>query len=64
MLPYVNLKWNVICKDTTEELKENIKCYTLKELMQELGQTNITRFKNDLLIIIILILVYIIVILV
>lgn len=49
MLPYVNLKWNVICKDTTEELKENIKCYTLKELMQELGQTNITRFKNDLL---------------
>lgn len=49
MLPYVNLKWNVICKDTTEELKENINCYTLKELMQELGQTNITRFKNDLL---------------
>lgn len=49
MLPYVNLKWNVICKDTTEELKENINCYTLKELMQELGQTNVTRFKNDLL---------------
>lgn len=49
MLPYINLKYNIICKNPDEEIQENINNYTLKELMQELGQTNITRFKNDLL---------------
>lgn len=49
MLPYINLKYNIVCTNPEEELLENINCYTLKELMQELEQTNITRFKNDLL---------------
>lgn len=49
ILPYINLKYNIICKNPNEEVQENIDNYTLKELMEELGQTNITRFKNDLL---------------
>lgn len=49
ILPYINLRWNVVCKNVNEEIKENIEYYSLKELMFLLGQTNITRFKNDLL---------------
>lgn len=49
ILPYINLRWNVVCKDTTEEIMENIHPYTLKELAVILNQTNITRFKKSLL---------------
>lgn len=49
MLPYINLKWNIVCKDITEEIRENVEPYSIKELMLLLNQTNVTRFKNDLL---------------
>ena len=49
MLPYINLKWNIVCKDITEEIRENVEPYSIKELMLILNQTNVTRFKNDLL---------------
>ena len=47
-LPFINYKWNIICKDNTEITKEFIEPYTLKELAELLGQTNITRFKSKL----------------
>lgn len=49
LLPYVNLRWNVICKNPKEEILEEIKPYSVKELMLLLEQTNITRFKKSLL---------------
>lgn len=49
LLPYVNLRWNVICKNPKEEMLEEIKPYSIKELMLLLEQTNITRFKKNLL---------------
>lgn len=47
-LPFINYKWNIVCKDNTETTKEFIEPYTLKELAELLGQTNITRFKRKL----------------
>ena len=47
-LPFINYKWNIICKNNTEITKEFIEPYTLKELAELLGQTNITRFKSKL----------------
>ena len=47
-LPFINYKWNIICKENTETTKEFIEPYTLKELAILLGQTNITRFKSKL----------------
>lgn len=49
MLPWINLRWNVICKNPKEEIKECITPYSLKELAKELKQTNITRFKQRLM---------------
>ena len=49
LLPYVNLRWNVICKNPTEEIFEEIEPYDVKELMTLLNQSNITRFKRSLL---------------
>lgn len=49
LLPFINLRWNVVCKNPDEELLENIQPYTIKELMILLKQTNITRFKRQLL---------------
>lgn len=49
LLPYVNLRWNVICKNPKEEILEEINPYSIKELMVLLEQTNITRFKKSLL---------------
>lgn len=49
LLPYINLRWNVICKNPKEEMLENVEPYTIKELMILLNQTNITRFKKNLL---------------
>lgn len=49
LLPYINLRWNVICSNVEEELKERVSPYTMKDTMNLLGLTNITRFKNDLL---------------
>lgn len=49
ILPYINLRWNVICKNPKEEILDEIVPYSLKELMGTLNQSNITRFKNSLL---------------
>lgn len=49
LLPYVNLKYNMVCKNPSEELIERIEPYTIKELSTLLNQTNITRFKRSLL---------------
>lgn len=49
LLPYVNLRWNIVCKDVTEEIKENIVPYELKEVCNIIGEKNITRFKNKLM---------------
>lgn len=49
LLPYINLRWNVICKNPQEEILEEIQPYSIKELMELLEQTNITRFKKSLM---------------
>jgi prolyl oligopeptidase PreP (S9A serine peptidase family) len=49
LLPYLNLKYNVICEDTTEEVLEHIKPYTLRQIANMLKETNITRFKKKLM---------------
>lgn len=49
LLPYLNLKWNMICKNTDEEILECVEAYTLKEMANLLGAKNITRFKKSLL---------------
>ena len=37
LLPYINLKFNVICENPTEESEENIRAYDMKELCTILG---------------------------
>lgn len=49
MLPMINLRWNVVCENPTEEVKECIKPYSLKDLARQLNQTNVTRFKQKLM---------------
>lgn len=51
ILPYVNLKYNIICKNIEEESIENIKSYTLKELCEIINydKTHSSRLKSDLL---------------
>lgn len=49
LLPYINLRWNVVCKNPEEQNLENIKPYTIKELSKLLNQSNITRFRKSLL---------------
>lgn len=49
MLKFLNLQYNVICKDNTEQVLEHINPYTLKEIAEILGETNITRFKKKLM---------------
>lgn len=49
LLPYINLRWNIVCYNVEEELKEKIIPYRLKSLCEELEQSNVTKFKKDLL---------------
>lgn len=49
LLPYVNIKYNMLCHNVHEENIDCIKPYSLKELSVLLKQSNVTRFKNDLL---------------
>jgi hypothetical protein len=49
LLKYCNLKYNMIAKDTHEQNIDCIKPYSLKELCILLNQSNVTKFKNDLL---------------
>ena len=49
LLPYCNMRHNIICKDTSEEIIDCIQPYSIKELCILLKQANITRFKKDLL---------------
>lgn len=49
LIPYINLQWNIVCKNTEAELMEDIVPYSLKELSVLLEQTNITRFTKSLL---------------
>ena len=49
LLPHINLRWNVICKNPEEEMLENIKLYSIKEITALLNQSNVTRLKRNLL---------------
>lgn len=51
ILPYVNLKFNVICHNPKCEYEENIQPYTMPELCDKLGydKTHSSRLKKDLL---------------
>ena len=49
LLPYCNLKFNMICKDPSEEIVDCIKPYSLKELSILLECSNTSRLKKDLL---------------
>jgi hypothetical protein len=52
LLPYIHFQYNVICKNTTCELMEDIEPYTLKELTEELKiyqNKNTTSLKKQLL---------------
>lgn len=49
ILPYINLRYNIVCENTSEEIKDMIIPLSLKSLSELLGQTNVTRFKKDLL---------------
>jgi hypothetical protein len=50
ILPCINLKFNVICKNPTCEYEENIQPYTMPELCSKLGydKTHASRLKKDL----------------
>lgn len=50
LLPYLNFKHNIICKNTDCEYKEYIEPYSLPELAELLGygRTNTTKLKKDL----------------
>ena len=49
LLPYVNFRYNVLCKNVDEEILELVEPYTLKELCGLLGVSNVTKLKKDLL---------------
>lgn len=49
ILPYINLRHNIICDDTTEEIEERIRPITIKTLSELLGVSNASRLKSDLL---------------
>lgn len=49
LLPYINLRWNIVCSNTDEEIKEMVVPLTIKTLAEILGQSNVTRLKKDLL---------------
>lgn len=50
LLPYINLKFNVICENPSEENEENIVAYDIKSLCSLLGSdpSNASRLKKDL----------------
>jgi hypothetical protein len=51
VLPFINLKFNVICKNPKCEYEENIEPYSMSELCDILGydKTHASRLKKDLL---------------
>lgn len=49
MLPYINLRHNIVCTNIAEEIRECVIPLTIKSLAEILEQTNTTRFKKDLL---------------
>lgn len=49
LLPYINLKHNIVCDNITEEIRELVTPLSLKTICEILDQKNITRFKKDLL---------------
>lgn len=49
LLPFVHFQYNIICKNPSCDLIENIRPYTVKELMNMFKMTNITGFKKRLL---------------
>lgn len=51
VLPFINLKFNVICKNPKCEYEENIEPYSMSELCDKLGydKTHASRLKKDLL---------------
>lgn len=49
LLPYVHFQYNIICKNPNCELMEDIRPYTVKEIMDKVGMTHITSFKKRLL---------------
>lgn len=49
LLPYVNYKHNIVCKNISEEIKSEIIPYSMKELCPILGIKNQTVLKNKLL---------------
>ncbi|MGL5149686.1 MAG: hypothetical protein ACRC7N_03820 [Clostridium sp.] len=50
LLPYINLKYNIVCKNPNEEFRENITPYKMTELCALLGydKTHSARLKKDL----------------
>lgn len=49
LLPYIHFQYNILCKNPTCELMEDIIPLTVRESMEELKMTNITAFKKSLL---------------
>lgn len=49
LLPYCNMKYNMICKNPTEEIVDCIEPYSIKELCILLKCSNVTKFKKNLL---------------
>lgn len=49
MLPYINLKHNIVCNNITEEVRDLVIPLSLKSMAEILDQKNTTRFKKDLL---------------
>ena len=50
ILPYINFRYNMICKNPNEEYVENVEVLSVKDLAEILGygRTNSNRLKNDL----------------
>ena len=49
MLPYINLKWNMVCSNIDEEIKDLVQPIDVKTLCKLLNQSNVTKLKKDLL---------------
>ena len=49
LLPFIHFQYNIICKNPNCECIEDIRPYTVRELMNKFNMTNITGFKKRLL---------------
>lgn len=48
LLPYINLKYNIVCSNTDAETTQDIIPLNMKEIAEKVGYSNSTKLKRDL----------------